>query len=97
MEHTNEIILQNFKNTYVQIERTDFSNKCKFTADYTPMRLYLNIRIFLDNLQPQRTPPSEENINQLVEMGFNRNSVLNALNSTNNDISLATNVLLQES
>ena len=30
-------------------------------------------------------------------MGFNRNSALNALTTTNNDISLAMNVLLQES
>ncbi len=56
-----------------------------------------NFARFAENVQAARTPPTEDNINQLVEMGFNRNSVMNALTSTNNDMSLATNVLLQES
>ncbi len=50
-----------------------------------------------DNAAPPAAAPSEDNINQLVEMGFNRDSVMNALTMTNNDLALATNVLLQES
>jgi len=40
--------------------------------------------------------PSEENITFLTEMGFSREQVLRALNSTANDVEAATNLLLQD-
>lgn len=39
----------------------------------------------------------EEQVQQLVEMGFDRQSVLEALRTSNYDINIATNMLLQES
>jgi membrane associated rhomboid family serine protease len=41
--------------------------------------------------------PAEDQVQRLVEMGFTRESVLQALRVTNNDSNLATNILLQES
>ena len=40
--------------------------------------------------------PSEENINILMEMGFTRERVTQALRETNNDLELATVILLQQ-
>merc|ERR1739848_90857 len=40
--------------------------------------------------------PSEENINLLMEMGFSRERVVQALIETNNDVQLATVILLQQ-
>ena len=40
--------------------------------------------------------PSEENINLLMEMGFTRERVVQALRETNNDVQLATVILLQQ-
>lgn len=40
--------------------------------------------------------PSEENITFLTEMGFSREQVLRALNSTANNVEAATNLLLQD-
>lgn len=58
------------------------------------------------NILPQRNPhqqgqdhltgPSEENINILMEMGFTRERVTQALRETNNDLELATVILLQQ-
>jgi len=42
-------------------------------------------------------PPGEEQISRLVEMGFSRAAVLQAMSTTNNDVTLATNILLQQS
>lgn len=39
---------------------------------------------------------SEERVQQLVDMGFNSSDVRSALQASNNDISLATNILLRE-
>ncbi|XP_071084627.1 ubiquitin-associated domain-containing protein 2-like [Haliotis cracherodii] len=41
-------------------------------------------------------PQLEEQVQRLVEMGFSQDRVRHALQVTNNDISMATNVLLQE-
>jgi len=40
--------------------------------------------------------PSEEQVQTLMEMGFERARVLSALRSANNDIHSATNILLHE-
>lgn len=40
--------------------------------------------------------PSEENVNLLMEMGFSRERVVQALRETNNDVQLATVILLQQ-
>lgn len=52
---------------------------------------------FSDIPSPAVHAPSDDQIQRLVEMGFNRDSVLNALRVTNNDITMATNILLHES
>lgn len=44
-----------------------------------------------------RQPPSEESIAVLVSMGFSREIVIQALERTNNDVNLATNLLLDGS
>ncbi|XP_064614978.1 ubiquitin-associated domain-containing protein 2-like [Liolophura sinensis] len=41
--------------------------------------------------------PPDSQVNMLMEMGFTRDKVLQALMVTNNDMNMATNVLLQES
>lgn len=41
-------------------------------------------------------PPSDEQIQRLVEMGFNRDNVMNALRASNNDINAATSILLHD-
>lgn len=41
--------------------------------------------------------PTEEQIETLVEMGFDRQRVINALQTCNNDVNTATHLLLQES
>lgn len=50
--------------------------------------------------QPQAargiTDPSEENISLLMEMGFSRERVIMALRETNNNVQLATAILLQD-
>lgn len=47
---------------------------------------------------PAPAPPaSEEQVQQLVEMGFQRERVMRALQQTDNDLTMATNVLLHES
>lgn len=61
-------------------------------------------RIFGNNLPSFNTnsrehvieEPSEENITFLTEMGFSREQVLRALNSTANNVEAATNLLLQD-
>ncbi|KAJ9595953.1 hypothetical protein L9F63_012846 [Diploptera punctata] len=47
--------------------------------------------------QENNVQPSEEQVQTLVEMGFERARVLSALRSANNDIHSATNILLHES
>ncbi|KAK2154295.1 hypothetical protein LSH36_271g00012 [Paralvinella palmiformis] len=42
------------------------------------------------------SPPSDEQIQRLVEMGFNRDNVMNALRASNNDINAATSILLHD-
>ena len=39
---------------------------------------------------------SDEQIQRLVEMGFEEDAVRNALMMSNNDVSMATNFLLQQ-
>ncbi|XP_028406504.1 ubiquitin-associated domain-containing protein 2-like isoform X2 [Dendronephthya gigantea] len=46
--------------------------------------------------QQPTTEVSEEQIQQLIEMGFTRYAVLQALTASNNDISIAMNILLAE-
>ena len=43
---------------------------------------------------PQAPPPSEEAINQLTMMGFEREAVIRALNATDNNLEAAANRLL---
>lgn len=48
---------------------------------------------------PQNNPlpqPSEENVRMLMDMGFPRERVVAALQRANNDINVATTILLQE-
>lgn len=45
---------------------------------------------------PPVPPPSEENITFLVSMGFNRERVIRALQSTGGNVEAATNLLLQD-
>jgi uncharacterized UBP type Zn finger protein len=40
--------------------------------------------------------PLSSQVQRLVEMGFNRDNIMNALRATNNDINQATNILLHE-
>ncbi|XP_075056049.1 ubiquitin-associated domain-containing protein 2 [Mixophyes fleayi] len=51
----------------------------------------------VNHAEPQAPPPPapEEQVAQLMEMGFSRADVLTALRASNNDINLATNFLLQ--
>ncbi|XP_041356160.1 ubiquitin-associated domain-containing protein 2-like [Gigantopelta aegis] len=49
-----------------------------------------------ENHQNISGPVSEEQVQRLVEMGFNQERVRQALQVSNNDISMATTVLLQE-
>ncbi|EFX80802.1 hypothetical protein DAPPUDRAFT_51066, partial [Daphnia pulex] len=42
------------------------------------------------------TPPSEENVTFLTSMGFSRDRVMRALQTTGNNVEAATNLLLQE-
>jgi len=49
---------------------------------------------------PDAAPPlevSEDQVQLLVEMGFNQEQVRQALQVSNNDVSMATNILLQQS
>ncbi|XP_053311308.1 ubiquitin-associated domain-containing protein 2 [Spea bombifrons] len=49
-----------------------------------------------NHAEPQAPPqPSEQQVTQLMEMGFSRSDVLTALRASNNDINVATNYLLQ--
>ncbi|ESO09043.1 hypothetical protein HELRODRAFT_186794 [Helobdella robusta] len=45
--------------------------------------------------QPRNTAISEQQIQQLVDMGFPRDDAIDALNRTNNDVITATSVLLR--
>ncbi|TRY75902.1 hypothetical protein TCAL_00675 [Tigriopus californicus] len=45
--------------------------------------------------QPNTVPPSEENIRLLMDMGFTRDRVENALRQVNNDVQSATTLLVQ--
>ncbi|KAM7111352.1 ubiquitin-associated domain-containing protein 2 isoform 8-T9 [Molossus nigricans] len=48
--------------------------------------------------EPQASPPlevSEEQVARLMEMGFSRGDALEALRASNNDLNVATNILLQ--
>ncbi|XP_023702139.1 ubiquitin-associated domain-containing protein 2 isoform X1 [Cryptotermes secundus] len=49
------------------------------------------------DVQENNVQPSEEQVQTLMEMGFERAQVLSALRSANNDIHSATNILLHES
>ncbi|KAM8976407.1 ubiquitin-associated domain-containing protein 2 isoform 2-T2 [Pelodytes ibericus] len=50
----------------------------------------------VNQAEPQAPPPPpEEQVTQLMEMGFSRSDVLTALRASNNDINIATNFLLQ--
>ncbi|KAL3847407.1 hypothetical protein ACJMK2_018320 [Sinanodonta woodiana] len=51
----------------------------------------------IDNETNTNQESTEEQVQQLVDMGFNQEQVRNALRISNNDISVATNILLQES
>eukprot|EP00094_Tigriopus_californicus_P000697 TCALIF_00675-PA protein Name:"Protein of unknown function" AED:0.12 eAED:0.12 QI:1049/0.85/0.87/1/0.28/0.62/8/0/70 len=44
---------------------------------------------------PISVPPSEENIRLLMDMGFTRDRVENALRQVNNDVQSATTLLVQ--
>lgn len=46
--------------------------------------------------QPAAQEPTEENITFLTSMGFPRDRVVRALQSTGNNLEVATNLLLQE-
>lgn len=52
-----------------------------------------------DRNEPSVAGPSvkEEHVQRLVEMGFDRQSVLEALRTSNDDVTVATNMLLQDS
>ena len=55
--------------------------------------------IFETEVRPppiERTPPSEENVTFLTSMGFSRDRVMRALQTTGNNVDAATNLLLQE-
>lgn len=52
--------------------------------------------IYFSSAQPN-PPPTEEQVQTLVEMGFDRQRVINALQTCNNDVNTATHLLLQES
>ena len=45
---------------------------------------------------PFISAPSEQNIRLLMDMGFTRERVEAALRQTNNDMQMATTILLQE-
>jgi len=49
-----------------------------------------------DQAQTSSRPPDEEAISVLTGMGFSRQDALQALQSTNNDVQLATNLLLDQ-
>ncbi|XP_023229781.1 ubiquitin-associated domain-containing protein 2-like isoform X2 [Centruroides sculpturatus] len=52
---------------------------------------------FSANVENESTfPVVEEQVQRLVEMGFDRQSVIRALRNSNNDINLATSILLTE-
>ncbi|CAI9623959.1 unnamed protein product [Staurois parvus] len=58
----------------------------------------LRQRQVVNQAEPQAPPPPpapEEQVAQLMEMGFSRDDVLTALRASNNDVNLATNFLLQ--
>lgn len=57
----------------------------------------LRQRQVVNHAEPQAPPPPapEEQVAQLMEMGFSRADVLTALRASNNDVNLATNFLLQ--
>ncbi|XP_069614088.1 ubiquitin-associated domain-containing protein 2 [Ranitomeya imitator] len=57
----------------------------------------LRQRRVANHAEPQAPPPPahEEQVAQLMEMGFSRADVLTALRASNNDVNLATNFLLQ--
>jgi UBA/TS-N domain len=46
--------------------------------------------------RPQEEAPSEENVNFLTGMGFSRERVVRALQTTGNNVEAATNLLLQD-
>ncbi|XP_033730677.1 ubiquitin-associated domain-containing protein 2-like [Pecten maximus] len=50
-----------------------------------------------DNPPGQAEPISEENVQHLLDMGFGADRVREALQASNNNVSAATNILLQES
>lgn len=60
---------------------------------FSPLRQ----RHAVNQAEPQAPPPPapEEQVAQLMEMGFSRADVLTALRASNNDVNLATNFLLQ--
>jgi len=45
---------------------------------------------------PSNAEQQEEQVERLMDMGFDRESVVNALRAANNDLNTATNLLLQE-
>lgn len=55
------------------------------------------ICLYYSTAEPE--PPaevSEDQVQQMVEMGFNQEQVRHALQMSNNDVSMATNFLLQQ-
>jgi Holliday junction resolvasome RuvABC DNA-binding subunit len=57
----------------------------------------LNIPSSSASVSPQNSSTNDENVTTLVEMGFDRQNVIRALQRSNNSIELATNILLSES
>ena len=47
--------------------------------------------------EAEPAPPSEDCVRHLVEMGFQRAQVEDALRTSNNDMNMATTLLLQQS
>lgn len=65
-----------------------------------PLNEWQDRHLDMDNANFPQQPTvevSEEQVQTLVEMGFSRLAVLHALTTSNNDITMATNILLSQS
>lgn len=63
-------------------------------AEFLEQQMIYNSRIYRNNRNS--SPPPEELISQLTEMGFSRDNAIQALQSTNNNVQMATNILLNQ-